>query len=365
MDGGNTIALLDYMGYNGGPLPEAEALKDHLLTLSPYLSDQSLRAAASMNILSEDQIMTVGAANPEILSADMLDHLQNGATPKPLSPPQVQMMMEQADMVVSGRAGYESRISMLGAQMTSIANILVQDMLFDSTQAEIDSVLVWYDNMNSVPAEYAKVSFYTTRADYANAGEVLSNIPVKFELTTEQAQEYSDYTTFWNLVKTIKLEGRKLTEMTPDEAITLTALHDNSEPYSIVNGATEAVWAMLTPDPRCFASIRGIYASGKSGTQQQDHTKGKHSDPGRYDKVVVYPNPASDHVSFDYSIRQKNSGLTLTVTNSVGTVVKAITLDGSTGQYHWDTRQVPAGVYVYKLSDDKTTFKVGRVVIVK
>jgi hypothetical protein len=71
---------------------------------------------------------------------------------------------------------------------------------------------------------------------------------------------------------------------------------------------------------------------------------------GQRSAVVCYPNPALEHVFFDFYL-QTQSAVNLSVFNNMGQMVATI-LDGSSEkgdhQIIWDVRGFPAGIYFYR-----------------
>jgi hypothetical protein len=82
--------------------------------------------------------------------------------------------------------------------------------------------------------------------------------------------------------------------------------------------------------------------------------------------IKVYPNPATDYVTFEYKMPQFVENAQLTVTDLTGKVVKNIQLQADKGQILWDTRSVQNGLYLYVLKDEKgNTLISGKISIIK
>ncbi|NPD48410.1 T9SS type A sorting domain-containing protein, partial [Lentimicrobium sp. S6] len=63
--------------------------------------------------------------------------------------------------------------------------------------------------------------------------------------------------------------------------------------------------------------------------------------------LEVYPNPASEWVTFDYKILSVKDA-ELTIKSIDGKQVAQFNLTGETGQKVWDTRSLKAGAYNYE-----------------
>jgi predicted secreted protein len=69
--------------------------------------------------------------------------------------------------------------------------------------------------------------------------------------------------------------------------------------------------------------------------------------------IQVYPNPATDYVTFEYHLPEYLESSQLTVTDITGKTIHHKTLTGFEGQYLWDTRPIDSGFYFYVLKNDK------------
>lgn len=72
-----------------------------------------------------------------------------------------------------------------------------------------------------------------------------------------------------------------------------------------------------------------------------------------------YPKPASDFVSIDYRDIEKGS---FKLYNLSGRMLKQINLQERTGKLVVHSKEYPAGIYIYKISDSKGLLKSGKIV---
>lgn len=82
-------------------------------------------------------------------------------------------------------------------------------------------------------------------------------------------------------------------------------------------------------------------------------------------EVEVYPNPATDYVTFDYELPEYAETAIIVITTIKGDVVQQFDLTKNKNQILWDTRQVENGIYFYALKQDKNTLLSGKVSILK
>jgi len=358
IDGGNTSTLLSYI--DGSTIGDASTVKATLLSYSPYLSTTALKAIANKDILTKPDLMDVLTANPDLLRyPDFLYFLENEAV-NPLDGTQINAL-KNSSTDSSVRTILEANMSKQAADNQLMAYFLLADMQLDSANTDIDSIPVWYDNLNSLSAEYAKVGYYTGRGDYTNAAAVLDDIPEKFSLTEEETAELTNYIDFWTLLKDVNLDGRNFQQLSGTEISTLATINGGSMANDRVNVGTTVV--NLPPDePVRLPCIRaGIYAPKHGVTSKNENNKTRLEN---IKFIKVYPNPADDKVVFDYSFPANITGsLNLIITNMVGQKVKEVPLKNTTGKTQWDSKSAPSGVYLYKVFDGRKMLETGKVVI--
>ncbi len=80
--------------------------------------------------------------------------------------------------------------------------------------------------------------------------------------------------------------------------------------------------------------------------------------------ITVFPNPAKDWVSFNYTLPDNLNYGNITITDINGKVIKVFRTENKQGQIVWDTRETSPGVYFYKMDYNHIT-KTGKFVINK
>jgi hypothetical protein len=81
--------------------------------------------------------------------------------------------------------------------------------------------------------------------------------------------------------------------------------------------------------------------------------------------LKVYPNPATDYVTFEYKLPEYVEQSTVIITSITGKVIKEFDLKDITGQILWDTRTIENGIYFYALKRGDKTLTSGKVSIMK
>jgi len=358
LDGGNTGTLISYI--NSKSPGDAAEVKTTLLGYSPFLSDTVIKTVGFANILSNAQLVDVLQANPEeVRHPYLLDYLQS-SIPSPLTIGDVDEAMLYVDSFTI-RSEYESQINMAQVELHRIETAFITEMLADSDQVNIDSLPVWYDNVNNVYAEYDKALLYASHGDYTTANSVLSNIPTKFSLTSDQSNEYSGFMSYWDLIQDVRTDGRNLSQLTSGELATLSGIATMGQPHFIGNGAIKVLGDIgLARDP-CGDLFQ--FAVGPKYGSTQGSNKGNFT---RTASVMnAYPNPAKDKVYFDYTSLDNDRIYQLIVSNITGQKVYETNVNGINGKTIWNTQNATPGVYIYKLLDGKKTISTGKISIVR
>ncbi|MDR2868675.1 MAG: T9SS type A sorting domain-containing protein, partial [Bacteroidales bacterium] len=82
-------------------------------------------------------------------------------------------------------------------------------------------------------------------------------------------------------------------------------------------------------------------------------------------KVTVMPNPAKDYTSFAWDFGSFSGTATLTIVDPTGKPILTRKLTSAQGQWTWDTRKVPNGIYVYSAAFQGIQLGSGKVVLAK
>ncbi len=84
-----------------------------------------------------------------------------------------------------------------------------------------------------------------------------------------------------------------------------------------------------------------------------------------FTKSSAYPNPAKDFTTIEYVLPEYYPENVLLITDIAGQVVQTVALKQHKGQFLWDTRNVKAGMYFYKIQYKGDTKAVGKIVVTK
>lgn len=311
--------------------------------------------------------MEILEANPEVLrNDDLLDYLENNI-PSPLSSGDI-TELETESVNNTDRSDLESEIAYYAAQKELYGNLVVKHYLMDSTGMDTDSIDTWLDSVGTLAAAYMKVAYYTGRGDYTAADAILDDIPTNFSLTSEESDQYSYYVQVWDLLKDVHDDGRTVLQLESEETDQLdNILGDTSAVGKVV---ITQVGVVINQHTQTYnASCLPIHEGEKPGRNISRNNNEENKNLNTYSSknsiIRAYPNPASNFVIFEYNLLKTNGQLILTITTTTGQKLQEIPFNGKSGRYRWETPNVPAGVYIYELTDAGKSVDVGRIVITK
>jgi hypothetical protein len=276
---------------------EAYQLRNELLNSSPYLSNEVLENAANKeDVLTNPLIRDVLVANPQAAkNVEVLDLVENRMNPMP------QYMKDQ---ILNGQTTIGSKEVLEAERQHSKTNYnIALSMLVAEYSNELgdnydpDALIELLSDAKNKEARYQLASVYLEENNGQAMNTALNSIANDFDLSAEESTELSDMSTYFNLLKLMKEEGRTAAELNDSEIDELQALYENAENKAAVyarnlllfGGHIDYEAPVIYPDMMDKSSlIRNVNSS----------------DPKPEDLVYidVYPNPAKDYIIFEYDI---------------------------------------------------------------
>lgn len=372
LDGGNTSELVNYITMS--TQADSPTVRTTMLGYSPYLTHTALKALANANILGQPQLVQVLEANPEMLRDEtFLEYLGNDI-PQPLTGGEIDQLRMTAT-TSTARSEIESELTELGLETEEIRVAILNHYLSDTTDWEIDSIIHWMDEAQTLTSEYDKVEYFTSIGDYTEAASILDNIPSAFTLSGAQETEHNLYVELWNILEYIHEDGRTIYQL------------DDAEESQIMTIANDIAAAGTRPVAKAtsllnqFLGIIPIQCIVEEKLPPSDFKPGRdgvNNDTSPFEQerelqklysnnnlVKAYPNPATDYIIFEYTFVEPSGNPMLLITNTTGQRIREIKLYKQVGKMEWNTQNIPAGVYIYQLKDGNTPIDIGRIVITK
>lgn len=367
MDGGSTNALLTQIQQSWST--DAVILRDELLAVSPYLSQEVLRETANNGILPHAMLLTVLMANPDATKdEDFIYFLQN-QIPDPLPQYMIDLIVSSWDEGTA-RTSMENLLAGFSADMANTSNRILTDLYMkngldrdtlptDTTNYQVQ-INYWLNRIQTLSAKYDLIENYLRDQEFAMAETILNSIPVNFNLSDRQLEEYTDYQFFYNFRKEL-IEGENdLSSLDASHLETLInfTTGDLNRAKELAKNALCFYYSICSEDNFDEPSGSRLMHSGNapasvSAIQNKNDSA----------VVTVSPNPVTDIAVFNYLIPASKDQVVLSIWNVSGKQVASFVLADKQGQLKWFTGNINNGLYYYFVKDGKTRIASGKIFI--
>lgn len=352
IDGGSTPAAITDIE-TAWP-DEMWDVRAELLAMSPHLSADVLKKTADRTDLFPDAVIyEIFAANPDALrDRSLIEYLQTKEEPLP------QYMV---DALISGcgtvtyKTILQSQLAEYSEKMISSANIIIRNMLNDSL-VNNDSIQSWLVRIHTMAHDYQLIDNYLQSGNTVAAISFLNNLPVEYLFEDADTTEYHFYKTLKQLQASVMDNDRNSFQLAAGEKNEIETVADNS----ISRAGTQARNIMAFVFGNEYADCPKI----------PDSVTYKQSKASIYNfaenmlSVEALPNPAKSWTAFNYSYPEIYQNGMIQIRDTKGQVIQVIKLDKPEGQFIWDTRRVPPGIYLFTLQTDGYT-KTGKLIVTK
>ncbi|HRO41762.1 MAG TPA: T9SS type A sorting domain-containing protein [Flavipsychrobacter sp.] len=342
IDGGSTGALLTELS----TLPGLDA-HERLMEIAPYVSETALRYAIDNTIMSQGLLTEVLQANPDVL--------RNGGFILYLDDAGFDLQdFEAALTEPTERTGREAELVRARNDLAEAYRLLIADLKGDTTYENISLLPGLFTDQGTLAATYELAHYYYSIGNDVAGAELLEDVPDLFTLSSEEETIHTAHNDIREILQYMKEYQARVLTSDQEEVLDEIAGEHSNHPVGVI--ANVMLYNYGT-------KMRLICAPAISPEFRKSPTTMKVK---KATKVVdVYPNPAKDHVVFSYNLQNVGEGLKLIITDISGKPIKEIRLEHSKGITHWYTNDLPNGIYLYKLSDNKKQHGNGKVVIVK
>ncbi len=351
-DGDTPQTEIDIENSNSSDMMQIRA---EMLATSPYVSQKVLMSLAEKDILTHAIFLEILLSNPEATQSEsFLEYLQFEA-PSPL--PQYMIGLIRASWSGSNaRTGLELSMAEFLTKMTKLRNEIylvyaTDEVLRDETQA-----FIWLQKLPTLKGQYQFIEHWLDEGNVTQAETILLNLPSQWEMNEQEFKDYTSYVQLFNFKKSLKENNMDISQLSETKKNELKAIADLSD---FSTGREMARNALCFFYHICYPAIQNPYSQSSNKTIRD--VKGNNEESN----LRVYPNPAKDHVTFEFinpDIRCNDCSIL--VTDLQGRSVYEGKLDALSHLHIWDTREVPAGAYIYQV---KTNLSVqsGKLIITK
>lgn len=336
IDNSDTEELLGTVYYSAPE--EAGLLYNELLSGSPYLSDTVVHQAVEKEeVLNNAMIRDIMIANPQTAKSEIiLTGLDNRANPMPDY--MYNEILAVAD-TVSAKELLEARLSAKLSSMDEAFKSLTA--LYYEESASFDTLIAMTESIPILQAKYLKSLYLLEKNESAQAYNAATSIPTLVSIDGRE-NEYQDFVSYLQLILQYNNQ-----DSIPTEYL---------EPLN--NGSNELLkaYARNTLLDRGIISYQEPYLlpdGTKSSRIRRFENPKIQFQSGNSSFLKVFPNPASDFITIDYLLPNKEAAGVITIFDLNGKALISKSLLKNTNQFVLSLEGLVSGTYLIKLSDSK------------
>lgn len=340
VDGGETQELVDDVDQSTPP--ESVVIYDELMSESPYLSDSVVESAIiKEDVLPNAMIRDIMVANTHSSKSDELIDLLN--TRWDPMPDYMKAQILQGRSLVSLKEETESRLGAYKQSKLKAFNGLVNYYITDTIAPSIstDSLIDLLTNSDLSSSHYKLALLHFNKDDDTLGSNVLANIPVVFDLSTEETLEHQNMVNYYNLLSAINQQGNLFN---PDstQQLQLQSIQNNDSTRAGVFArnlllnidVTDYNEPIILPDlykTRLSIANYNILINSKAPTM-----------------IKIYPNPAQGYVIIEYGV-EAISNSKIIIRNLSGNIITNISMNNLVDQEVVNTKNWTPGIYIATL----------------
>lgn len=356
IDGGNTTQMLNQIqqGWTQG----AWDLRNDLMSQSPYVSSEVLMEVAEGDQLPHAMLLEVCLANPDATrEGEFIDFIETGIS-NPMPSYMIDMIVASWGEITA-RTLLQSGLGYYGRERSVAANILLADLKSDSLDHTAD-IRYWLNRRGEMSDHYALVESYISTNQFDSALIVLNAVPDSFDIADIPflSQTQADFQTYLKFREDLNDDNRSIMELDSLEIMDL---------QNLAYGSNNRV-AGLADNILCFGYGICKDRTASDSTGSTSRRANPFMDPQefiktQYYQLKVYPNPASEYATFEWDLVDLESQTSLIILDASGRIVRQIPIDAMKGQWIWDTRTIPTGLYLYELRNQDELLSQGKLAV--
>ncbi len=315
------------------------ALRDYLLSKSPYLSFRSLTELIMKPGVPDAIKAEICIANPEATQQKGFVPwlIENSLLPEYL----IGSIVASWDQRTY-RATLEGEMAERHFEMTQGVNELMELFTADTAGVRIDSLIWAWSLLRTPAARYAEALLHIQRNDFAAADSVVQAIPVEHDLDPKELDERGRMLAYISILGTAHSQGRRADQLTDAEVDQMKFLVEgqNDRPS---NWMSKLLCAH-------YGNCRAAYTGGDDGAPKAlPYTAPLEAKSGNWMRVL--PNPASTWVAIDHQLARSPVNGFIVIRDITGREVYRTKIIQERGQHVWDSRTSRAGAYMVELRD--------------
>ncbi|MEA3444514.1 MAG: T9SS type A sorting domain-containing protein, partial [Bacteroidota bacterium] len=355
IDGGNTPLLLQEIQETWPQ--EAWDLRNDLMALAPYVSEEALLEAAFSDVLPDAMLFEVCMANPDATKSEEFLRILHEDIPNPLPIYMINLIRENWDLETA-RTILERDMAAASSKMDYNMNMLLTN---EKLKAEIDvhQIRNYHSQRDNLSDRFSIADSYIEEAKFDSSVMVLDNIILDFDLDDTELNEYDNFYLYHDLLQSLNDSNLTIFDLdTVEIALLENIANDNAGPSAI-----------KSRNILCFAyNMCEEYPGNPSDTSQHKSVSVSGS-PQKiineaYTTLEVSPNPATNYAEFSWEILNIKSKAVLEIFDVSGKLTASHNISSVKGKWAWDTRDIIPGIYLYSLRVKDTQFTKGKISVI-
>ena len=354
IDAGNTPEMLQLI--QGEWSDDVWKLRNELIAKSPYLSQDVLLTVAMENLLPPALLLEVCLANPDATkSEEFLDKLRY-EIPNPLPEYMINLIKSSWDEKTL-RTEMEEELSAFKTYRDEYHNYKTELLLSD-TVYNYTNIINHLESRGSYSDYFSLAEIAISQNNFTQADiylDILENSTEKF--TEEEILEIASFREYISIRESIALNNKTIYNLDSAQIATL-------EIYAYSNNYRGAVLArniLCALYDICIDDIPAPPRSLRVGSNEGNN----HNNIPFIASVKVMPNPASEYAAFIWDMKSFDKSSVLYIYDQNGKIIVTQPIHTQQGEWVWNVKNIPDGVYVYTFKSDQLVLFSGKLMINK
>jgi hypothetical protein len=352
LNAGNTKQILNNIEDDN--YPNQMAVRQEMLSMSPYVSQEVLISLAKNNLVSNAVLFEIIVANPNgSMSEELMEVLNNGITTP--FPEYLQAIIRNTwngnDVLTLLIANSSDKFS----EMTTLKNYLLTAYSSTDRLYNTDEINYWLSKARTLRGDFELVEIKLNQGDYTNSLSLLESLPNLYRMNEFEVNEYNDFVDLYNFKKDLLENAVNISRLDTSRIEQLKQIADRTKysfPRSMARSALCFFYNICYPDRDRVLPTENLNRKIKTVKETPK-------------EITVYPNPAIEYVAFYYNLSDGNEVTNLTVSDVTGKPIYQSSLSNGIGQHIWDVKSISNGNYIYSITT-KTGLKYsGKIVVQK
>ncbi len=353
IDGGDTGTLLDQI--NGASSLNAGEVVETLVNHSPWLSTQTLTATINKKqVLTENAVVQILNANSDGLREQEVRSLVQSSFSQTVADGILANTETQ-----TARTAQEILVGQYRSDMLRTADLLIEDILKDTTQVDVPLLRTWLANKQSLEADYAIVASYLSEGDFVTASQKLDAIPQTYALDAGGVTEHGYFADLSDLWQGAHANGKTMAELDQAGISAVQYIADNSDRRAgaMAQGIINTWYGghyRVVPILGGWGGQQGLVAppTGNSALPAANY-------------LSVSPNPARGSVYFHWNLPDGMENATISITDLQGKLLEVIEVTGQKGKMEWSVERLEHGIYIFHVKLPNGNSQTSKLAIIK